>query len=157
MNIVKNYWPLVVLLFSSLAITIALIAEFLFEINPCSMCLYQRYPYYFIIIFTLIYLVSKKINFIIYSSISLITFILGLFFSIWHVGIENKILPSPAGCSGGLDNFDTKEDLKKQILNQNIVPCDEVVWSFLNISAATYNTLLLIILLALNMYVFKKN
>ena len=50
MNYIIKYWGLIDFsLFCVTAISIALIAEYIFNILPCKMCLYQRYPYYFII------------------------------------------------------------------------------------------------------------
>ena len=60
MNKIKKNWAIIVLLISSTAILSALIAEYLFDILPCQMCLYQRYPYYFIILFSIIYIFTNK-------------------------------------------------------------------------------------------------
>ena len=49
MKKIKNNWTVIVFIISFLAISSAITAEFFFEILPCKMCLYQRYPYYFII------------------------------------------------------------------------------------------------------------
>ena len=49
MNYIIRYWAIVVFILSAIAISSALIAEYVFNLLPCKMCLYQRYPYYFII------------------------------------------------------------------------------------------------------------
>ena len=57
------------------------------------MCLNQRYPYYFIItIFILFYFVRGKYNLWFYILTEL-ALVYGLFYAVWHVGIEQKILP----------------------------------------------------------------
>ena len=150
MNIIKKYWVVIILLVSSLAIISALIAEHVFNILPCQMCLYQRYSYYLIIIFSFIYIVSKKISLTWYYWISTLFFSIGLFFALWHVGIEQKIIPGLPGCSGTIQKSQSLKELKDQILNQNIISCDEITWSFMGLSAATLNSLLLIFLLLVN-------
>ena len=150
MNTLKKYWIVIVLITSVIAISIALIAEYFFEILPCKMCLYQRYPYYFIIIFSLIYLFTKKTPLAWYYWIINFSFIIGLFFSLWHVGIEQKILPGLSGCSNIIEKTSSLKNLKEQIINQNVINCNEITWSVMSVSMATYNSLLLLILLLLN-------
>ena len=43
MKIIKEFWPILVLIISCFTISIAWIAEYFFDILPCQMCLYQRY------------------------------------------------------------------------------------------------------------------
>ena len=150
MNTIKKYWVVIVLITSVIAISIALIAEYFFEILPCKMCLYQRYPYYFIIIFSLVYFFTKKTPLAWYYWIINFSFIIGLFISLWHVGIEQKILPGLSGCTNDIEKTNSLTNLKDQILKQNVISCDEIVWSFMGISAATLNSLLLILLLLVN-------
>ena len=150
MNTLKKYWIVIVLITSVIAISIALIAEYFFEILPCKMCLYQRYPYYFIIIFSLVYFFTKKTPLAWYYWIINFSFIIGLFISLWHVGIEQKILPGLSGCSNIIEKTSSLKNLKEQIINQSIINCNEITWSFIGISMATYNSLLLILLLLLN-------
>ena len=150
MNKIDKSWPIIVLIISLIAILSALVAEYIFKILPCQMCLYQRFPYYFIIIFTLIYFSPIKIPLILYYWINTISFAIGLFFSAWHVGIEQKILPGLSGCSNTINLSQSLTELKEQILNQNIVACDEITWSIFGLSAATINSILLIFLLLIN-------
>ena len=150
MSTIKKFWATIVLVISSIAIINALIAEYVFDILPCQMCLYQRYPYYFIILISLIYIVSKKIPLEWYYWTNTLSFAIGLFFSAWHVGIEQKILPGLSGCSSTINLAQSLTELKEQILNQNIITCDEITWSFMGLSAATLNTLLLTFLLVIN-------
>ena len=81
----------------------------------------------------------------------------GLFYSIWHVGIEQNLLTGPSSCSGKLIETNSIDNLKEQILNQTIVNCNEISWSILGLSAATLNTFLLFLFLLINtIFIFKK-
>lgn len=76
--------------------------------------------------------------------------IYGLFYSIWHVGIENKLLLGPAGCSSGLNLTDNTLSLKEQILSKPVINCEDIAWSMFGLSAATINSLLLLLIFILN-------
>ena len=77
-------------------------------------------------------------------------FIYGLFYSVWHVGIENQLLPGPAGCSSGLNTTNNILSLKEQILAKPVINCEDIAWSILGLSAATINSLLLFLIFILN-------
>ena len=150
MNYIIRYWGVVVFFLCVVAISSALIAEYIFHILPCQMCLNQRYPYYFIIsIFIVFYFIKKMSNIWLYIFAELAV-LYGLFYSIWHVGIEQNLLTGPSGCSGKLEEVNSVNDLKEQILNQAIINCNEISWSMLGISATIINSLLLFLLLLFN-------
>tara|TARA_Y100001970_G_scaffold159516_1_gene195158 strand:+ start:830 stop:1333 length:504 start_codon:yes stop_codon:yes gene_type:complete len=153
----NKYWIWIVTLISFIAICSALIAEFLFELEPCSMCLKQRHPYYFIILLFIINAFIKFHNKIwIYIGIQIAS-IYGAFYAIWHVGIEKNIINGPAECSGGLESFNNISNLKEQIVSKPVVNCEDVIWSFFGVSAATINTFILILILIINtIYLYKK-
>ena len=150
MKLIKKNWIKIVFIISIVAILSALIAEYYFKILPCKMCIYQRYQYYFIILIVIFFYLIKKNYFKLHILLFEAAFIYGLFYSIWHVGIEKKILPSLSGCSNKIDITNSLENIKNQILNQPIVSCDEVTWIILGISAATINSILLLSFLIMN-------
>jgi len=156
MNYIMRYWGIVLFILCVVAISSALIAEYFFHILPCKMCLNQRYPYYFIIsIFIIFYFINKKTNIWLYILIELAV-LYGLFYSVWHIGIEQNLLTGPSSCAGRLEEANSVSDLKEQILNQTIINCNEIRWSMLGLSAATLNSILLSLLLLFNsIYIFK--
>ena len=127
------------------------------------MCLKQRHPYYFILIIFILFVVIHTFPRIwFYLGVQLAS-IYGLFYSIWHVGIEQKILQGPVSCSGGLKTSASAESLKEQIMSKAIINCEDVIWSFFGFSAATINTFLLFYIFIFNViyiqqfYAEKKN
>ena len=152
----KKYWFWIVVLLSLISIIFALTAEIFFQLEPCSMCLKQRHPYYFIIIISMIVIFFKlqqKIWFYIGVQISSGY---GAFYAIWHVGIENKILSGPLECSSGLQLSKNVSKLKDQIMSKPIVNCEEIVWSFFGISAASINSIILLLIFVFNaIYIFQ--
>ena len=156
MSYLIRYWAFIVFFLSMIAISSALIAEYIFNFLPCKMCLYQRYPYYFIIIiFIFFYLFKKTSNLWLYILIELAIFF-GLFYSIWHIGIEQKLLPGPSSCSGILNKTSSIENLKEQIFNQAVVNCYDINWFILGLSAATVNMLLLLLFFVFNTIIIAK-
>ena len=150
MSYIIRYWGVIFFFLCVSAISSALIAEYFFHILPCQMCLNQRYPYYFIIsIFIVFYFINKTSNIWPYIFTELAV-LYGLFYSVWHVGIEQNLLTGPSSCSGKLEEGSSVSDLKEQIINQPIISCNEISWSMLGLSAATLNSLLLILLLLFN-------
>lgn len=145
-----RYWSVTIFILSIIAISTALIAEFFFNFLPCKMCVQQRYPYYFIIIiFILFYFFNKKIN-LWFNILTELAIIYGLFYSVWHVGIEQQLMQGPDNCSGKINQASTVERLKEEILNQAIVNCNEISWTMLGLSAATVNTIFLTLIFLLN-------
>ena len=145
-----NNWLNILFIFSIIAITSALVAEFFFDLAPCKMCLKQRHPYYiiiFLVILSYIFRQTKNIWLFIFSQIALLY---GFFYAVWHVGIEQKILPGPASCSGILSQTNSIQNLKQQITNQAIINCSDITWAVFGLSAATLNTILLLFLLVFN-------
>ena len=153
--IFKN-WNTLILITSIISIFTVLIAEFVFNLQPCELCLKQRHPYYFIIFISLlIFLVPVSYKFLGYLLIQL-SAIYGLFYAIWHVGVENNFLNGPSGCSASLDISENVSDLKQQILSKQVISCDEVIWSIFGFSAASINTLVLLFIFIINaIYIYK--
>ena len=153
--ILRN-WHFVLVIISTIAILSALIAEHIYKLQPCELCLKQRHPYYFFFIIVLLtFLIPKLKKIIMYSLIQLGT-IYGMFYSVWHVGVENKLLNGPSGCSAGLSKSLDIADLKEQILSKQAISCDEVVWSLFGISAASFNTIVLLFIFVINgIYIYK--
>ena len=154
----KNNWTFVILVVSLTVICTALIAEYFYGILPCKMCIFQRYSYYALIILSIFFLLLKKQNNKFYYLIVEIILIVGLFFSIWHVGIENDLINGPVACSSTIKDINNIVDLKKHIINTPVITCDHINWAFLGISFAIYNTLLQLALLTANsIFIIKKN
>ena len=151
----QKYWFYLVTLFSVVALASALIAEYYFDLQPCAMCLKQREPYYVIIAgFTLVMILKWQDKIWFYVGVQIVS-IYGLFYSLWHVGIENKILAGPSSCSGGLNISTNTSSLKEQIISKAVINCEEVAWSIFGLSAATMNSLLLFLIFIINaIYIF---
>ena len=155
--IIRN-WTKLLFVISFVSILSALVAEYFFNLHPCELCLKQRHPYYLILICLVFIFLLKNLNKIWLYVVIQFASVYGLFYSIWHVGVENKILKGPAGCSAMLTSSESASDLKAQILSKQVISCDEVIWSFFGISAASINTLVLLVIFIFNaIYLYRNN
>ena len=153
--ILRN-WHILLILISVVAIASALTAEHVYGLQPCELCLKQRHPYYFFILILVFFLFIPKI----YKSYIFLLIqlgsVYGIFYSVWHVGVENNLIEGPSGCSSGLSLTKNTADLKEQILSKQVVSCDEIIWSIFGLSAASINTLVLMFIFVINaIYIYK--
>ena len=150
MKYIFNNWIELLLGISILSLGAAFIAEHYYNLPPCEMCLKQRHSYYAIIIFIIFFYFIKQKNKILILLLIEISLIYGLFYAIWHVGIEQKILPGPSSCTGSILQTDSLENLKQQIKDQPVIDCSEIIWSIGGLSAATINSILLLLIFVIN-------
>ena len=95
MKRISQSWLIIIFIISIITLSIAFIAEYFFNLIPCDMCLKQRYPYYLIILFSILfYIFNQKRNILLFTLLEL-AILYGLFYAIWHVGIEQGIFNGP--------------------------------------------------------------
>ncbi len=141
---------LVILLGSSAALTAAFMFEYIGNLRPCSLCIYQRIPHALIIILSLIWLINaqyRKVN-IVVGILSVIILLGGATIAGFHVGVEEHLWEGTQECGNNLEGTSV-EAMRLKLLQEPIARCDEIVWSMLGISMAGYNVLLSIIMAAL--------
>ena len=114
MKIKINIFALLILSISILAIFIVYWIEFFEKIQPCELCLYQRWPFYILLFLSLVILLAKDLNKVFFISvlISMVLFSSALL-AAYHSGIERGIWPGFEACS----NF-TKIHFKDLLLQQ---------------------------------------
>ena len=140
-----------VFLLSLIILISAYFIEFILGYEHCKLCLIQRIPYYFILLFSLIFIFIKKNEKFFIKSI-FVFFIIGLIVSFYHVGIEQNIFNESLVCLNLLDSTNSTEDLLKN-LQINNKSCKDVDFKIFGISLATIN---LLISLFMAIILFKK-
>tara|TARA_Y100000766_G_scaffold28945_1_gene20126 strand:+ start:72 stop:569 length:498 start_codon:yes stop_codon:yes gene_type:complete len=117
--------------------------EYLANLQPCVLCIYQRIPYAVAIGLMLLTIILRKhsqANLILFIAASVV-FAVGSAIAIFHIGVEQQLWQGTPEC-GNFINTASVEALRKQLLAQPIVRCDEVAWSLFGISMAGYNFLI---------------
>jgi disulfide bond formation protein DsbB len=105
---------------------------------PCAMCLWQRWPHAAAIVIGAVALVVWRPAgpLLLLGALAAAT-TAGL--GVYHTGVERSWWDGPASCTGagaGLDGDLLSTDIAP------VVMCDEVAWSLLGLSMASYNALL---------------
>ena len=112
-------------------------------LEPCHLCLIERYAYYFSIPVLFLSLIAvsgghpgwASIGFYLVSLAFLANAILGTY----HSGAEWGLWAGPSTCSGGLQPLDSPADLLKGLKVAHVVRCDQATWWFLGLSMAAWN------------------
>jgi disulfide bond formation protein DsbB len=105
---------------------------------PCKMCLWQRWPHAVAIVIGLLALALTRLKTqlaLLGGLAALTTGAIGLY----HTGVERDWWEGPTSCSGS-SALDTNNLLSTDITP--IVMCDDVVWSLMGLSMASFNALI---------------
>ena len=129
-------------------ILFVLISEHVFGLAPCSLCLIQRYPHMLVAITSVWIIFFRTHNLFLYP-VNTLVMALSIILASYHVGVEQSIFQGPQSCSSSnlsLVSEKSAEALLEEILNASVVRCNEVTWSFMGLSMATWNLILSIAL-----------
>lgn len=140
MNRVDVFEPRTAALIVAAVSAAALIGAYLFQyvgdLAPCQMCLWQRPPYYIAIIGSIgAYALMRgapQLNIIILVLLAVVALALAVNagIGVFHAGVEWKLWKGPATC-GAIDFSST-----------SVVRCDEAAWRLLGLSLAGYSALI---------------
>ena len=151
---------LLLLIYSCLVLLSVYFMQYILGMDPCELCVLQRYPYYIIIFLCSIshYLYRKNITRyglkILYAT-GLFS-ICGLIMAIYHVGIENFLWKNISTCSDQLSGNNISVDNLLDGINKIDANCSEPQ-KLMGISIATYNTLSNLFMILLIVYgIYKK-
>lgn len=146
------------LLISLGSLVTAFIAQYVFDLAPCQFCLWERYPYGFAAILSLLGLWHPKwLSWI--RILCALTFLGATAITTYHVAVEYKWIDPPASCQSDLKITDTTTvaDLKAQILAQpRVTRCDIAPLKIFGISMAEMNLALSLLLLTLSVFLIRK-
>jgi disulfide bond formation protein DsbB len=134
--------PALVVAASLGALAVALVAQHWGGIEPCVLCIYQRYAYLGAAAFGVLGLIAGPRTRARRAAVALagLTFLTGAGIAAFHVGVEQHWWRGTAACHTPVFDPGTPiAELRKQLLETTFVPCDEVPWSLFGISIAGYN------------------
>ena len=153
----SNFLNLFFLFFSALVLLLVYYLEFFLGVEPCKLCIYQRFPYFIVILLAISSLLIKdlrikKLTFIFY----ILIFSISLIMSIYNFGIEKNLWNTLTGCEANIKSFSNGNNLKEYLLNKDYVSCSDVSFKFLGISLAGYNIIVSFVLLIFSTTGFRK-
>ena len=133
------------LTFISLILISAFVIEYQLGHKPCSLCIYERIPYFisiFLILKILLNTNYQKITLFILFLVFLVSALLGFY----HFGIEQGFFSESLICAtGNISENLSKEELL-ELLESNPISCKDISFKMLGFSLATINTIFSIIL-----------
>jgi disulfide bond formation protein DsbB len=137
---------------SALLLAGALGFQYLGQLPPCELCLYQRVPHVFAIPLAVAALATRKrggataegflaaAGFVIAAGVGL---------ALYHVGVEEHWWTGPSTCTGTGAFPDSFESIEEAMRRARIIACDVPAWTLLGISLAGYNAIFSTILAGL--------
>lgn len=133
--------PLMVILAAVIGIIgAALLMQYWGGLQPCELCLMERWPYYAAIAIAVLALVRPASG---WSRAALL--VLALLFlasaglGFYHVGVEQHWFRGPTACTNSGAVPQTLEQLRQMLAHTQVVMCDQVQWSLGGISLAGWN------------------
>jgi len=132
---------------SAFALGAAYTAQYGFDMQPCTLCLYQRAPFAVIMVLSALgfLLAGRKPKFsALLVFMSAVVFLIGAAIAFYHAGVEQHWWVSALeGCK-----MDFKADSAKSLLEKlqtlSAVKCDEIAWKdpVLGLSMAAWNAII---------------
>lgn len=117
----------------------ALVFQYGFGLEPCTLCRWQRWPH----IFT-IFLAALGWSFHSRPALALagIALLGGAAVAGFHVGVEQLWWEGTRSCGAGSLAGLSVDALREKLLATPVVRCDEIAWSLFGVSMAGYNALI---------------
>jgi disulfide bond formation protein DsbB len=117
---------------------------------PCHLCLLQRWPHRIALGIGVLALVvpnvlAQRLLALAGAGAMLVSVGLG----IYHSGVEQKYWEGPTTCTSGNISGINADDLLTQIMNAPVAQCDQIAWSLLGLSMASWNAVISALLVAL--------
>lgn len=144
---------------SLIALVSAYISEFFFNLQPCILCLYQRYVFFALIGIAALALLLRKEKFIRLSFfLCLAALLLNTTIASYQVGVEQKIFRGPDSCASNpsLNEITDIEELRESLMNTKAVRCDEPQFFFMGLSMAAWNVLYCLLLFVSAAMLYRK-
>jgi disulfide bond formation protein DsbB len=150
---------------ASLAITIVAAAtlagawffQLVLGIQPCPLCLEQRYAYYLAVPLAALVAIGAARGAprpLLLAGLGILALaVLGnAVLGGYHAGVEWHFFQGPTDCTGPVGNLGSAGNLLERLDTVKVVRCDEVQWRFLGLSLAGYNVLISLLMAAIALW-----
>lgn len=143
------------LLIAAASILTALGFQHLGGLQPCELCLEQRYAYYAgvpLIFFGLVALTAgqQRAAAALFVLVAL-AFLANAALGVYHAGVEWHFWPGPAACSGSQQLTTNAGNLLDALKTTNVVRCDQAAWRMFGLSFAGWNVIASLLLVFLGL------
>lgn len=121
-----------------------LASQYLGGLQPCELCLYQRWPWGVAIALGVLAVVIRPARRVLVGLAGLVILLGGLL-AAYHAGVEYGWFPGFTSCTSAISAGSSVADLRNQLLNAPVVRCDVPGFVLFGISMAGYNAILSVI------------
>ena len=129
-----------VLVVSAAVIGAALLSQYWGGLDPCELCLLERWPWRTAIaISVLVWIAGDRLSLAPVALIFTLVFFVSAGIGFYHVGVEQHWFAGPSACTAGGAAAESVDALRAQLLGKQPVMCDEVQWSLFGVSLAGFN------------------
>jgi len=144
-NLSKKNLFIATFLISLIALISAYFIEYILGHQPCSLCLYERIPFFLAILIILINYKYDKLEKFLILLLSMI-FFTATILSSYHFGIEQGFIQESLLCNleKGANIVDKDEILKQ--LQQKSISCKDVTFKIFGLSLTSYNMIISLLL-----------
>jgi len=151
----KLYFSGLVVL-STISISFAFFVEYVLGFEPCILCLYQRVPYYLLMVMGIAGLVLQNSKSLIY--IAMFVFLSSAILAGYHTGIEREWFNPSDTCNPG---FNIPEDasvdeIREMLYAAPVATCTRAAFKILWLSMTEWNLLLNICLFLYSIWFIKR-
>ena len=144
-NLSKKNLFIGIFLISLIALVAAYFIEYILGHQPCSLCLYERIPFFLAILIILINYKYDKLEKYFILLLAIIFFTAATL-SLYHLGIEQGFIQESLLCDleKGANIVD-KDEILKQLQQKNI-SCKDVTFKIFGLSLTSYNLIICMLL-----------
>lgn len=116
---------------------------------PCHLCILQRWPHLVAVLVAAVIIVTGWRSSL--APLGMMAAAVATVLAVYHTGVERDWWEGPASCAGGLANLANLSavDLMAKIEAAPVIRCDEISWSFLSLSMASWNAIFSALLTAI--------
>jgi disulfide bond formation protein DsbB len=136
--------PLLAILAAVAALATALLSQYWGGLNPCVLCIWQRWPYVAVIAFGLagVALAGRPAALRVTLALAGIAFLVSAGIGVFHVGVEQHWWQGTSECgSTGSTVGLSLEEIEAMLRGAPVVRCDEIAWQLGGISMAGFNVI----------------
>ncbi|ARE38317.1 Periplasmic thiol:disulfide oxidoreductase DsbB, required for DsbA reoxidation [Rhodovulum sp. P5] len=114
--------------------------QYLGGLDPCEMCLWQRWPH---AVALGLAIGAIAVGGRLLTLAGTLTMLVSTGLGVFHTGVERRWWPGPASCTGEAGGMAalTPEQMLNPALVEPVVMCDVVAWQMFGLSMASYNAL----------------
>ena len=151
-NIIYKYF-IYIFLINIFIILSALFIEYILNVKPCVLCIYERYPYYLILLLSALFFLKNNWKNQLMVLI-ILTSIVSFFLAGYHVGIENGLINELSSCKTEVSKNMSKDILLKELQSKLAPSCKDVDFKLFGLSLASINMIMSLILTILYYKIF---